>query len=35
MKILFVAMDEVAFDFLDDLTPGCTVIIPDHISVST
>ncbi|CAM9858217.1 unnamed protein product [Laminaria digitata] len=31
-KILFVAMDEVAFDFLDDLAPGCTVIIPADVS---
>ncbi|CAM9232206.1 unnamed protein product, partial [Scytosiphon promiscuus] len=26
VKILFVAMDEVAFDFLDALAPGCTVL---------
>lgn len=28
------AMDEVAFDFLDALAPGCTVLFPPQDSVS-
>ncbi|CAM9348477.1 unnamed protein product [Ectocarpus sp. 12 AP-2014] len=29
VKVLFVARDEVAFDFLDALSPGCTVFFPE------
>eukprot|EP00904_Undaria_pinnatifida_P006459 jgi/Undpi1/2943/HiC_scaffold_14.g06320.m1 len=32
VKILFVAMGEVSFDFVDDLAPGCAVMIPAEVS---
>lgn len=32
-QVLFVARDEVAFDFLDALSPGCTVLFPEVGSV--
>ncbi|CAM9902178.1 unnamed protein product, partial [Ectocarpus sp. 13 AM-2016] len=32
VKVLFVARDEVAFDFLDALSPGCTVLFPEVVS---
>ncbi|CAN0058993.1 unnamed protein product [Ectocarpus sp. 13 AM-2016] len=29
-QVLFVAMDEASFDFLDDLSPGCVVLFPQE-----
>ncbi|CAN0266884.1 unnamed protein product, partial [Ectocarpus fasciculatus] len=29
VKVLFVARDELAFDFLDAVSPGCTVLFPE------
>lgn len=33
-QVLFVAMDEVAFDFMDALSPGCTTMLPAEGMVS-
>ncbi|CAM9876067.1 unnamed protein product, partial [Ectocarpus fasciculatus] len=33
VKVLFVARDELAFDFLDAVSPGCTVLFPEAGSV--
>ncbi|CAN0067699.1 unnamed protein product [Ectocarpus sp. 12 AP-2014] len=35
LKVLFVARDEEAFDFLDALSPGCTVLFPELESETT
>lgn len=32
-QVLFVAMDEVAFDYMDDMAPGCVALIPGRDSV--
>ncbi|CAM9904550.1 unnamed protein product [Scytosiphon promiscuus] len=32
VKVLFVAMDEASYDFLDDLSPGCAVLFPQKSS---
>ncbi|CAN0341537.1 unnamed protein product [Ectocarpus sp. 6 AP-2014] len=34
VKVLFVARDEAAFDFLDALSPGCTALFPEVESES-
>lgn len=33
-KVLFVAMDEVSFDYMDALAPGCTAMFPMTAAVS-
>lgn len=33
MQVVFVAMDDASFDFLDALSPGCAVLFPQKTSV--
>ena len=33
-QVLWVTMDEVAFDFMDELAPGCIAMFPSDGSVS-
>lgn len=33
-QVLWVAMDETAFDFMDSITPGCVAMFPSGDSVS-
>ena len=33
-QVLWVTMDEVAFDFMDELAPGCVAMFPSEGSVS-
>lgn len=33
-QVLFVAMDEVSFEFMDALDPGCATLFPRRASVS-